>query len=72
MIPEIARKLLSLVNVKKNMDCLEVYAEHRIALMHIVLEQSEDIKDIYMAQGAIRELKRIKTLRDEVIANGKK
>ena len=72
MIPEIARKLLSLVNVKKNMDCLEVYPEHRIASMHIVLEQAEDIKDIYMAQGAIRELKRIKTLRDEVIANGKK
>ena len=72
MIPEIARKLLSLVNVKKNMDCLEVYAEPRIASMHIVLEQAEDIKDIYMAQGAIRELKRIKTLRDEVIANGKK
>ena len=72
MIPEIARKLLSLVNVKKNMDCLEIYAEHRISSMHTLLEQAEDIKDIYMAQGAIRELKRIKTLRDEVIANGKK
>ena len=62
MIPEIARKLLSLVNVKKNMDCLELYAEHRIASMHIVLEQAEDIKDIYMAQGAIRELKRMRSL----------
>ena len=46
--------------------------ESRIEDMHKVLEQTEDIREVHMAQGAIRELKRLKTLRDEVLANGKK
>tara|TARA_R100001440_G_scaffold58567_1_gene78379 strand:+ start:25 stop:249 length:225 start_codon:yes stop_codon:yes gene_type:complete len=72
MIVDVARKLASFVNVKKNMDSLEIYMESRIEDMHKVLEQTEDIREVHMAQGAIRELKRLRTLRDEVLAKNEK
>ena len=72
MIVDVARKLASFVNIKKNMDSLEIYMESRIEDMHKVLEQTEDIREVHMAQGAIRELKRLKTLRDEVLASNEK
>ena len=72
MIIDVARKLASFVNVKKNMDSLEIYMESRIEDMHKVLEQTEDVREMHMAQGAIRELKRLKTLRDEVLASNEK
>tara|TARA_A100001388_G_scaffold225558_1_gene176656 strand:+ start:127 stop:351 length:225 start_codon:yes stop_codon:yes gene_type:complete len=72
MILDVARKLVSFVNVKKNMDSLEIYMESRIEDMHKVLEQTEDVREMHMAQGAIRELKRLKTLRDEVLASNEK
>tara|TARA_R100000995_G_scaffold79703_1_gene50908 strand:- start:1235 stop:1459 length:225 start_codon:yes stop_codon:yes gene_type:complete len=72
MIVDVARKLASFVNVKKNMDSLEIYMESRIEDMHKVLEQTEDTREIYMAQGAIRELKRLRTLRDEVLTKNEK
>tara|TARA_X000000950_G_C13352746_1_gene433098 strand:+ start:46 stop:267 length:222 start_codon:yes stop_codon:yes gene_type:complete len=64
--PEIAKKLLPLVNVKRTVDLMEVYADARIAEAHKVMEQSDDLRVIQMAQGAIKELRRFKTLRDEV------
>jgi hypothetical protein len=72
MILDVARKLVSFVNVKKNIDSLEIYMEARIEDMHKVLEQTEDVREMHMAQGAIRELKRLKTLRDEVLASNEK
>lgn len=66
MTPEIAKKLLPLVNVKRTVDLMEVYAEARIAEAHKIMEQSDDLRVIQMAQGAIKELRRFKTLRDEV------
>ena len=72
MILDVARKLVSFVNVKKNMESLEIYMESRIEDMHKVLEQTEDVREMHMAQGAIRELKRLKTLRDEVLASNEK
>lgn len=72
MIVDVARKLASFVNVKKNIDSLEIYMESRIEDMHKVLEQTEDVREMHMAQGAIRELKRLKTLRDEVLASNEK
>ena len=44
MIVDVARKLASFVNIKKNMDSLEIYMESRIEDMHKVLEQTEDIR----------------------------
>lgn len=66
MTPEIAKKLLPLVNVKRTVDLMEVYADARIAEAHKIMEQSDDLRVIQMAQGAIKELRRFKTLRDEV------
>ena len=68
MTPEIAKKLLPLVNVKRNLDALEIYMESRITDMHRNMEQGDDMKAMYQAQGAIKELRRLRTLRDEVIS----
>ena len=66
MTPGIAKKLLPLVNVKRTVDLMELYADMRIAEAHKLMEQSDDLRVIQMAQGAIKELRRFKTLRDEV------
>ena len=66
MTPEIAKKLLPLVNTKRNVDLLELYVEARISESHKLMAQSDDLRVIQMAQGAIKELRRFKTLRDEV------
>ena len=68
MIKEVAKQLLPIVNVKKNTDALEVYMNHRIDELHKLLEQHEDMYNITKAQGAIQEVRRLKTLRDEVLA----
>ena len=68
MIKETARKILPLVDSKKNSDLLEMYMQHRIGELHKLLEQHEDMYNITKAQGAIQEVRRLKTLRDEVIA----
>jgi len=72
VIKEVAKQLLPIVNVKKNTDALEVYMNHRIDELHKLLEQHEDIYNINKAQGAIQEVRRLKTLRDEVIARAEK
>ena len=66
MTPSTAKKLLSLVSTKKNVDALEEDMNERVKAAHLVMEQAIDPKDLYQAQGAIKELKRLKTLRDEV------
>jgi hypothetical protein len=68
VIKEVAKQLLAIVNVKKNTDALEVYMQHRIDELHKLLEQHEDMYNITKAQGAIQEVRRLKTLRDEVLA----
>lgn len=72
MITEVAKKLLPLVSVKKNTDILESYMEYRVAELHKLLEQHEDIYRINKAQGAIQEIRRLKTIRDEVISRVEK
>ena len=68
MTPEVAKKLLPLVNAKKTTDALEIYMEERIKDAQKTLEQSTDMVVIHMAQGAIRELRRLSSLRSEVIS----
>ena len=72
MIKEVAKQLLPIVNVKKNTDALEVYMNHRIDELHKLLEQHEDIYNINKAQGEIKDVRRLKTLRNEVIARAEK
>ena len=40
--------------------------QERTLAAHLIMEQATDPKDWYQAQGAIKELRRLKTLRDEV------
>ena len=72
MIHDVAKKLVPLVNVKKNTDALEIYMDYRIDELRKLLEQHEDIYSINKAQGAIQEIRRLKSLRDEVIARAEK
>ena len=72
MIKEIAKKLVPLVDSKNSSDLLEVYMNHRVEELHKLLEQHEDIHNIAKAQGAIQEIRRLKTLRDEVLARAEK
>ena len=44
---------------------------HRVEELHKLLEQYDDIHNIAKAQGAIQEIRRLKTLRDEVLAKSK-
>ena len=71
MTPIVAKKLLSLVNTKKHIDALEEYMHERTLAAHLIMEQATDPKDWYQAQGAIKELRRLQTLRNEVIAGAK-
>jgi len=71
MIKEVAKKLLKLVNVKSNTDLLELYMNDRISIIHKQMEQAPNMQDINQMQGAIKELRRFQTLRDEVIAGAK-
>tara|TARA_A100001011_G_C14253907_1_gene819183 strand:+ start:726 stop:944 length:219 start_codon:yes stop_codon:yes gene_type:complete len=72
VIKEIAKKLVPLVDSKKSSDLLEVYMNYRVEELHKLLEQHEDIHNIAKAQGAIQEIRRLKTLRDEVLAKAEK
>ena len=71
MIKEVAKKLLKLVNVKSNTDLLELYMNDRISIINKQMEQAPNMQDINQMQGAIKELRRLQTLRDEVIAGAK-
>jgi len=61
------RLLLPLVNNKEQMDLLHDYAAARIEGFRDLLEKQKDPQRILEVQGAIAELRRFKTLRDEVI-----
>lgn len=61
------RLLLPLVNNKEQMDLLHDYVAARIEGLRDILEKQKDPQRILETQGAIAELHRFKTLRDEVI-----
>lgn len=63
-----ARFLLLLVNDKEHMDRLFAYAAHRIELHRSNLEKLKDRDRILETQGALAELRRLWSLRDEAIA----
>lgn len=53
------------------MDKLVAYASYRIDVLRSHLESQKEPTKIYEIQGAIAELRRISTLRDEVQTNSK-
>jgi hypothetical protein len=61
------RLLLPLVNNRELMNLLQEYAAARIEGCRDLLEKQKDPQRILEVQGAITELRRFKTLRDEVI-----
>lgn len=67
MDKDTSRALLPLVNDKETMERLQVYIDYRINKYRDLLEVQKDFDRITEMQGAMAELRRFKTLRDEVI-----
>lgn len=67
MDKDLCRELLLLVNDKKQLDLVNKYAEAKILQHHRQLEGAVTHIDVAKIQGAINELRRFKTLRDEVL-----
>jgi len=65
------RSLLHLVNDKEMMDRLQSYCDERIDTLRGHLETTKEIENIRHIQGSIAELRRFKTLRDEVLQGAK-
>jgi hypothetical protein len=61
------RSILLMVNQKDTFGMLQSYAEARIEILREQLEITKDIGAIREIQGMIGELKRFKTLRDQVV-----
>jgi len=66
MEKETAIAILPLVNDLQNMEYLNFYIDKRIALLQKNLEAEPDEKVIRQLQGRIQELRRLKTLKDDV------
>jgi phage tail tape-measure protein len=71
MTKEEYRDLLPLVNDHSQYGRMKSYAEYRINVLRGILENQKDPTKIYELQGAIAELRRVATLRDEVLTNSK-
>ena len=67
MDKEFYRAMLMLVNDKKQMELLNEYTLKKIATIHRQMETTREHNRILEMQGAISELRRFRTLRDEVI-----
>tara|TARA_R110001592_G_scaffold22764_2_gene90171 strand:- start:4050 stop:4265 length:216 start_codon:yes stop_codon:yes gene_type:complete len=60
------RSILLMVNQKDTFEMLQNYADARVEILREQLEITKDIGAIREIQGMIGELKRFKTLRDQV------
>lgn len=67
MNKDMYRSLLPLVNNTEVMELLESYASARIPSLHSALEQAQTLEAVKSLQGRISELRRFKTLREEVL-----
>tara|TARA_R110000764_G_C10702610_1_gene345496 strand:+ start:264 stop:479 length:216 start_codon:yes stop_codon:yes gene_type:complete len=61
------RALLLLVNTKEQYSLLKEYADKRIATLLNQLSTETDMDRVKRIQGAVAELRKIGTLREEVI-----
>ena len=66
MSKELHRSLLPLVNEHEQMKRLQAYVDYRIEAIRDQLETIADHDQTRAFQGAIRELRRFTTLREEV------
>lgn len=67
MKKRIAEKIMPIVATKTQTDALEAYVEMRFDILKDALVYAENIEEIRRHQGAYQELKRLLTLRDEVL-----
>lgn len=61
-----ASKLKMFVNDPELWNSFVEEVQERVALQHKLLEQAQDLKDVYRAQGEIASLKKMLMLRDKV------
>lgn len=66
-----SRNLLPLVNNEECYHSLRAYVESRIETMRTYLETTKDAQKITEIQGAIAELRRMHTLREQAIEGAK-
>ena len=71
MNKETARKILPLVNDVERYPLLQDYIEDRIETMRNFLENTKDHQNVLEVQGAIAELRRFQTLRDQALEGAK-
>jgi hypothetical protein len=71
MNKETARKILPLVNDVERYPLLQDYIEDRIETMRSFLENTKDHQKVLEVQGAIAELRRFQTLRDQALEGAK-
>jgi len=71
MDKQFIRSLLPLVNDKTSMDLLQTYADARISQHLNQMSMEKDMERVKRIQGAVAELRRISTLRDEIITGAK-
>jgi alanine-alpha-ketoisovalerate/valine-pyruvate aminotransferase len=71
MTKDQARKLLPAVNDPQLFPLIKAYTQQRIDVLRSYLETADDPVKIHKLQGAIAELRRFDTLRDEVIEHSK-
>ena len=71
MEKEIAKKILPLVNDVEKYPLLQDYIDNRIETMRNFLENTKDHQKVLEVKGAIAELRRFQTLRDQALEGAK-
>ena len=67
----LAKKILPLVNDVEKYPLLQDYIDNRIETMRNFLENTKDHTKLTEVQGAIAELRRFQTLRDQALEGAK-
>jgi len=67
----LAKSILPLVNDVEKYPLLQRYVENRIDSMRAFLENTKDHTKLMELQGAIAELRRFQTLRDQALEGAK-
>ena len=67
----LAKSILPLVNDPEKYSLLQDYIENRIHAMRNFLENTKDPSKLTEVQGAIAELRRFQTLRDQALEGAK-
>ena len=67
----LSKKILPLVNDVEKYPLLQDYVDNRIETMRNFLENTKEHEKILEVQGAIAELRRFQTLRDQALEGAK-